>query len=84
MKYFIVLPVIFLLAGGFLHKGANTVSEKPVCPVCRTDKNSVGVVYGKPTRETMERAKKGEFVLGGCMVGKDSPKHFCKKDSTYY
>lgn len=26
------------------------------------------IVYGKPTKETIEKARKGKIILGGCLV----------------
>jgi DNA-directed RNA polymerase subunit RPC12/RpoP len=37
-----------------------------VCPECGRRVRSRRVVYGLPTIETMERAERGEVILGGC------------------
>jgi hypothetical protein len=36
----------------------------------------VPLVMGLPTRETVERAKRGEVVLGGCIVSGFEPKYY--------
>jgi len=35
-------------------------------------------MYGKPTRETMQRAERGEIKLGGCMVTDSDPNRYCR------
>lgn len=37
----------------------------------------VAVVYGLPAPETMERAKRGELKLGGCVVVDGQPTKVC-------
>jgi hypothetical protein len=46
------------------------------CPACG-GKEIKQVMYGFPTKETMERAKRGEVVLGGCCVIDDMPDWQC-------
>jgi hypothetical protein len=36
----------------------------------------VPLVMGLPTRETVERAKRGEVILGGCIVSGFEPKYY--------
>jgi hypothetical protein len=36
----------------------------------------VSLVMGLPTRETGERAKRGEVILGGCIVSGFEPKYY--------
>lgn len=36
----------------------------------------VPLVMGLPTRETAERAKRGEVILGGCIVSGFEPKYY--------
>lgn len=50
--------------------------ESDRCPTCK--KELTPILYGYPAPETMERADKGEIILGGCCVSFDSPTHFCK------
>ena len=58
----------------------DSVRQKPVCPVCNSNKDVIPIIYGKPAAETIKRAEKGECRLGGCMIDKDSPYYYCKKD----
>lgn len=50
---------------------------RPVCPKCGSD-SVVPIVYGLPTYETFQRAKSGEFALGGCFLSDDSPAWLCQ------
>ena len=51
------------------NKGART------CPHCGVEAKAI--VYGLPTSETAERAKRGEFVLGGCVIRVGAPDYWC-------
>ena len=84
MKYFIVSAVLLLSVCGFSQQTHDHHVAKTACPVCKSDKNSIPVVYGKPSAAGIERAEKGRIKLGGCVVGQDSPKHYCKKDKQFY
>ncbi len=42
--------------------------KKVVCPKCNSDKVAY-ILYGLPTPEAMEEAKKGKWYLGGCILG---------------
>lgn len=46
-----------------------------VCPTC--GKKLLNIVYGMPDTETIERAKREELFLGGCMVEDNQPKYHC-------
>jgi hypothetical protein len=46
------------------------------CPRCGSDR-IVEIAYGLPTAEAGEAAERGEFILGGCMVGPGSPEWGC-------
>ncbi|HEU0028833.1 MAG TPA: hypothetical protein VFQ25_17140 [Ktedonobacterales bacterium] len=50
---------------------------RPICPECGSD-SVVPIVYGLPTYETFQRAKSGEFVLGGCFLSDESPGWQCQ------
>ena len=65
---------IILDVHGFSFLGPH-FPEPDACPHCGS-KNFVPISYGLPTKETAARARAGEFVLGGCMVG--SPRWHCK------
>jgi hypothetical protein len=41
--------------------------KPPACPNCGSTR-VLPIVWGMPTRETEERARRGEVVIGGCMV----------------
>ena len=53
----------------------------PVCPECGSD-NSIPIIYGKPSTELIEKAEKGEVILGGCVPEKYNFK--CKDCEAYY
>jgi len=39
--------------------------------------HSVRIVYGLPGPEMFEAAERGEILLGGCVIGPDSPTTGC-------
>jgi hypothetical protein len=84
MKNFIVLPMFLLTISVFGQKKADQSVIKPVCPICKTDKTSIPIMYGRPAAIAIQRAEKGELKLGGCLIGPNSPKHYCKKDQRSY
>lgn len=49
------------------------------CRHCGELMEPVRIVYGYPTAETGERASRGEFVLGGCVVSPGQPAWACPK-----
>lgn len=49
---------------------------KPICPYNHTD-SIVRIIYGYPTSKTMEKAKKGQIHLGGCIITHCDPKYYC-------
>jgi hypothetical protein len=49
---------------------------RPVCLGCGA-RSKVGVVYGYPTPELLEQARRGEVILGGCNVGAPPPPWLC-------
>ncbi|HVA24796.1 MAG TPA: hypothetical protein VMW62_10410 [Chloroflexota bacterium] len=54
---------------------------KSGCPSCASDQ-VVPIIYGMVLSEAFEQEKAGELVIGGCVVVKDSPRHFrraCEK-----
>src|SRR6218665_3031982 len=84
MKYFIVSVLLLLSLCGFSRKEHVVHGTETTCPVCKSTKNSIPVVYGKPSASGIQRAEKGGIRLGGCIVTEDSPKHYCKKDKKLY
>ena len=55
----------------------------PTCPKCGST-NSIPIVYGKPSNEGLEKARRGEIVLGGCIITPNCPKHQCKECGNRY
>ena len=52
------------------------VRRKPCkCPHCGGI--VVRIIYGEPTPETFEIADRGELVIGGCCINKESPDWEC-------
>jgi hypothetical protein len=53
------------------------------CPKCGSRK-IVPIAYGFPSGTTVEKGKRREIILGGCMIDLDSPRYGCldcqKKD----
>lgn len=58
----------------FYYKGGDMLVKR--CPFCGS-KNVKSMIYGLPTFEAMESAKRGEIVLEGCHVESNSPIHLC-------
>ena len=49
----------------------------PPCPACGS-RAAVLVAYGYPSAETWEAEQRGEVVIGGCLVGPESPAYECR------
>ena len=49
------------------------------CPSCGEEITPVEIVYGYPTAEAMEAARRRELQLGGCIVGGDDPELACPR-----
>ena len=49
----------------------------PICPSCGSS-NYIPIVYGKPSSEALKKARRGEIVLGGCLVGPNRNLYRCK------
>jgi len=47
------------------------------CPACGST-DAVRIVYGYPSLELGEAEERGEIVLGGCLVGPESPDYECR------
>ena len=61
-----------------VNKGSELNDDAVIrCPQCGSE-DVIGIVYGYPTEETLERAEAGEVRLGGCIVGYCSPNRYCK------
>ena len=48
----------------------------PACPRCGA-REAVPVAYGYPGPEAAAAQERGELVLGGCMIGDESPEFIC-------
>lgn len=46
------------------------------CPLCG-ENNMAPIIYGYPTPELVELARKDMVALGGCVVSPDNPTHYC-------
>lgn len=80
MKKLLLLPVLLVAAVAFSQHSPDSISKMPVCPICKSNKDVVPIIYGKPATALIKKAERGECWLGGCVVDKDSPWHYCKKD----
>ena len=60
-----------------VNKGSELNDAVIRCPQCGSE-DVIGIVYGYPTEETLERAEAGEVRLGGCVVGYCDPNRYCK------
>lgn len=49
----------------------------PPCPACGS-RDAVAIVYGYPSAETWEAEQRDELVIGGCLVGPESPAYECR------
>ena len=52
-------------------------NNKASCPVCKSNSDVVGILYGRPGPQAIKDANEGKIVLRGC-----SPKPenwYCKK-----
>ena len=47
------------------------------CPACGST-DALRVLYGLPTAEAFEASERGEFALGGCVIGVESPDYECR------
>ncbi len=58
-------------------KDRMVAKHRGACPKCDSEK-VVPIVYGFPTDETMEAARRGEVSLGGCIIMGDDPNRECQ------
>ena len=47
------------------------------CPRCGST-DAVRILYGYPSADMGEAERRGEIVLGGCMVWRESPDYECR------
>lgn len=50
--------------------------SKRNCEICGSS-SAVPVVYGMPSRPLVEKAIRGELVLGGCVIEERQPRWLC-------
>ena len=51
-----------------------------VCPICLKQDSVIKIMFGKPSKKPIKEAAAGKIRLGGCAVGLESPKLYCKRD----
>jgi hypothetical protein len=82
MKHLFIVPALFFsMVTSALTELNSSIDKKPVCPICKTSDNVIPIVYGKPAKELMDKAERGEVKLGGCVIEEKSPHNHCKKDN---
>lgn len=47
------------------------------CPHCNNRMQRVPIVYGYPAGDTEEAGRRGEIVLGGCVIRGNEPEWAC-------
>jgi endogenous inhibitor of DNA gyrase (YacG/DUF329 family) len=55
-----------------------TETAVPPCPSCGAS-DPIRIVYGYPGLELGEAEGRGEIILGGCLVGPESPELECRR-----
>jgi hypothetical protein len=58
-----------------------TTTTFPPCPACGST-DAVRIVYGFPNIDLGKAELRGELVLGGCVVGPESPVYECRRCQT--
>ncbi len=54
-----------------------TATQIPPCPACGS-RDAVEIAYGYPSFEMSLAEQRGEIVLGGCVIGPESPDYECR------
>jgi len=60
--------------------GVKPMNERVRCPHCNEPLKLVPIIYGYPMPEVFDQARRGEVVIGGCMVSddpRDDPRYAC-------
>lgn len=52
-------------------------TDVTTCPTCGAAAKPIA--YGYPGRDLWESSKRGEVVLGGCVISDDDPTHVCER-----
>lgn len=66
---------------------ANSKTRRKICPVCHKNDNVIPVEYGFPMAdpsEPLHYGRKEEVHLGGCGVGDNDPRWYCKRDNRMF
>ena len=50
-----------------------------ICPICKSKKNVLQIIYGLPNEKFWRKNKK-KYHLGGCEITICDPKWYCEKD----
>ena len=59
----------------------NSKNQSPMrCPRCLKNDQVIRIVYGYPGPKMMKNAERGIIRLGGCIVSKNNPQWYCKRD----
>lgn len=69
-------------SGDMMNSDKHNDLNIPNCPYCGT--KMLKIVYGMPTQETLEKAKNGEILLGGCIIEEKHPKYYCNNCKKSY
>lgn len=62
---------------GIMVNVTTATTQFPPCPSCGST-DAVEIAYGYPTTEAWEAEQRGEVVLGGCVIGPESPDYECR------
>ena len=54
-----------------------TETAFPPCPACGSI-DAIPVVYGLPPVDLWEAEQRGNLILGGCLIGPESPDFECR------
>lgn len=79
MKKSVIFLLLLVVSTGCAPRGdgrGEFFSDEPVretCPACRGKLTMIPIVYGYPSAELLERARKGEVILGGCFIYEGRP-----------
>ena len=60
-----------------MSQGAGLARIFPPCPAC-SSRDAVAIAYGYPSPEMWDAERRGDIVLGGCLVGPESPEYECR------
>jgi hypothetical protein len=80
MKKLFVIPFLLIAMSAFSQSNTDSTIIKRTCPKCKSHKQVIPIVYGRPSIELSNKAKDGKCRLGGCVVSNNSPRNYCKKD----